>query len=165
MNLYYNQIKRKVSTHSRPKAAAHGNTHSCIPLLVSTHSRPKAAAITATQALGNDIGFNTQPPEGGCKDFEWKGEFADVSTHSRPKAAAFLSMISPLVLLSFQHTAARRRLPLSHHLKSPHLLFQHTAARRRLPWRVIRENSTRLCFNTQPPEGGCGCANRSVTHH
>ena len=70
MNLYYNQIKRKVSTHSRPKAAA----------------------ITATQALGNDIGFNTQPPEGGCLFINDQSiGFIIVSTHSRPKAAAVIA--------------------------------------------------------------------------
>ena len=36
-------------------------------------------------------------------------------------------------------------------------MFQHTAARRRLlhgnKFEIIRY----LCFNTQPPEGGCNC--------
>ena len=56
-----------VSTHSRPKAAA-----IYFPFLlsfsnVSTHSRPKAAATTASKSNIATIGFNTQPPEGGCK--------------------------------------------------------------------------------------------------
>ena len=58
-----------------------------------------------------------------------KGLF--VSTHSRPKAAGkFGIMCKPDV--SFQHTAARRRLV--EHLQEPADLspFQHTAARRRL---------------------------------
>ena len=56
-----------VSTHSRPKAAAHGAGGGDYTTPVSTHSRPKAAAT-----LG--ISFNTA--------------HIRVSTHSRPKAAA-----------------------------------------------------------------------------
>ena len=77
---------------------------------------------------------------------------------------------------SFQHTAARRRLPLyfsvsycflkvSTHSRAKaaarvylmlpfHNGFQHTAARRRLQKSSNRINPTR-CFNTQPREGGC----------
>ena len=55
-----------VSTHSRPKAAAHNPNGTFCADDVSTHSRPKAAALT----LSNDA------------------QLACVSTHSRPKAAA-----------------------------------------------------------------------------
>ena len=56
----------KVSTHSRPKAAADGNLPRDILAIVSTHSRPKAAA-----------------------DLRLVGQVkTNVSTHSRPKAAA-----------------------------------------------------------------------------
>ena len=34
--------------------------------VVSTHSRPKAAAIVLVLKNSLIIGFNTQPPEGGC---------------------------------------------------------------------------------------------------
>ena len=34
---------------------------------VSTHSRPKAAAARTTPSTPSPPGFNTQPPEGGCK--------------------------------------------------------------------------------------------------
>ena len=33
---------------------------------VSTHSRPKAAAIEGMIEDGEEVRFNTQPPEGGC---------------------------------------------------------------------------------------------------
>ena len=33
---------------------------------VSTHSRPKAAAACLAHLFRHKIGFNTQPPEGGC---------------------------------------------------------------------------------------------------
>ena len=120
-----------VSTHSRPKAAD-GSSRRLSPLrvcfntqppeggcirqpsdewclLVSTHSRPKAAGAETEAASCTEQGFNTQPPEGGCEfAFPIRYEMA-VSTHSRPKAAGFESALSVLVLL-FQHTAARRRL-------------------------------------------------------
>ena len=105
------KINYIVSTHSRPKAAALCNWMEALPDDVSTHSRPKAAAQTGNLRRRACAGFNTQPPEGGCKrtaratnslkafqhtaarrrlqssvvgnDCEWF-----VSTHSRPKAAA-----------------------------------------------------------------------------
>ena len=54
--------------------------------------------------------FNTQPPEGGCG-----------------KKVTFLQSGQ-----SFQHTAARRRLPQTPPRPPPQRRFQHTAARRRL---------------------------------
>ena len=98
--------------------------------LVSTHSRPKAA---------------------GSDDFRFS-DIGLVSTHSRPKAAG-LTKNKRENRVSFQHTAARRRLATGHGWKQQALLFQHTAARRRLG----RHNTSvllRLGFNTQPPEGG-----------
>ena len=78
---------------------------------VSTHSRPKAAARPGTHATGETTCFNTQPPEGGCAAYRPRAMWAmmfqhtaarrrlrwsdnqshkqkTVSTHSRPKAAA-----------------------------------------------------------------------------
>ena len=55
--------------------------------------------------------FNTQPPEGGCS----------------------LGLGYLIGYVMFQHTAARRRLPLSTVLSLIGSKFQHTAARRRLP--------------------------------
>ena len=54
---------------------------------VSTHSRPKAAG-RCTGNFGGIFGFNTQPPEGGCHTVQ--------------------TCVSSMI--SFQHTAARRRL-------------------------------------------------------
>ena len=51
------------------------------------------------------VSFNTQPPEGGCKNLE-EMEFIElVSTHSRLKAADFRFHTNGATLL-FQHTAA-----------------------------------------------------------
>ena len=123
---------------------------------VSTHSRPKAAAPAAMRFLRLALSFNTQPPEGGCVPnpprqswHRWfqhtaarrrlprfraqLGTGAAVSTHSRPKAAANLRCSVNIIKQTFQHTAARRRL-LSRHPPTLH----------------------GQSFNTQPPEGGCG---------
>ena len=54
-----------VSTHSRPKAAdAQAVSHKATNN-VSTHSRPKAAEWRKPSFAFTQIGFNTQPPEGG----------------------------------------------------------------------------------------------------
>ena len=56
--------------------------------------------------------------------------------------------------IKFQHTAARRRLPFTNLLDTRKFAFQHTAARRRLL--ILPSYLTpRRRFNTQPPEGGC----------
>jgi len=122
-----------VSTHSRPKAAAR---HACDrhpAFAVSTHSRPKAAAWGRCKRIGRATGFNSQPPEGGCGKFDGVEVIREVSTHSRPKAAAyhldhhffFFAVsthsrpkaaasrhgVTVVAILTFQLTAARRRLP------------------------------------------------------
>ena len=62
---------------------------------VSTHSRPKAAAIGLQQPKASKPSFNTQPPEGGCAVGHILGlKMPEVSTHSRPKAAALAVVAS-----------------------------------------------------------------------
>ena len=75
-----------------------------------------------------------------------------VSTHSRPKAAG-LACSNGFTYAKFQHTAARRRLPMRNQIMTATKKFQHTAARRRLGLSALFLDSF-LCFNTQPPEGG-----------
>ena len=127
---------------------------------VSTHSHPKVAAVLALYGLVS----------------------TSVSTHSHPKVAARPNC-SGSTPVWFQHTATRRWLPppmpalLSLNLVSTHshpkvaaqraiasienLEFQHTATRRWLP--VIPTMFQYFCgFNTQPPEGGCRSAVRSL---
>ena len=69
---------------------------------VSTHSRTKAAASKGFVYLPINVGFNTQPHEGGCIDCKFgcaTGSF--VSTHSRTKAAAFVDLhLAPLSAVS-----------------------------------------------------------------
>ena len=56
-------MNQEVSTHSRLKAAAKIDQAE-ISDSVSTHSRLKAA-VPLADGGADDVGFNTQPPEGG----------------------------------------------------------------------------------------------------
>ena len=150
------QLKKSpVSTHSRPKAAGNSSAWAMfIPRSFNTQppeggwSDSKSSSLkvdlfqhtAARRRLGNlsrlrcRIGsFNTQPPEGGWPNLYLNvNSLCFVSTHSRPKAAGFKDLKCRSFGLSFQHTAARRRLVT--------------------PFRLnIRRGG---CFNTQPPEGG-----------
>ena len=153
-----------VSTHSRPKAAAYEvfNTYRCT--IVSTHSRPKAAASNCSSTSSSVIlfqhtaarrrllkvtdqlkicnsRFNTQPPEGGC----------------------LLAKTNADIFAQFQHTAARRRL-LSYNSNNVSCSSVSTHSR---PKAAARRKSCRKskssCFNTQPPEGGCGFRITNIT--
>ena len=123
-------------------------------------------------------GFNTQPPEGGCKMglevSQSGGSFntqpreggcfmvgkiskitPDVSTHSRAKAAALSTCKTTALLPSFntqprEGGCGRRQINLE-----GKIMFQHTAARRRLPGHHFVLWHGFACFNTQPREGGC----------
>ena len=109
-------LYRRVSTHSRPKAAASYWQDIDFKIIVSTHSRPKAAALLTLCDGDWCVCFNTQPPEGGCQT-----------------NTGFIAIRRP-----FQHTAARRRLLISVMSASAHFKFQHTAARRRLHSGLVR---------------------------
>ena len=65
-----------------------------------------------------------------------------------------MALRRPIKSLTFQHTAARRRLPVSCRETCRNRMFQHTAARRRLQ-RLARRCCVVPRFNTQPREGGC----------
>ena len=129
----YARVSTVVSTHSRPKAAAHA-TQQAPPATKSFNTQPpEGGCIDECHFCLPLNSFNTQPPEGGCAGWASPKHFNTVSTHSRPKAAAkyFLGRFSPD--FEFQHTAARRRLRSLNGDNRRNLLFQHTAARRRLP--------------------------------
>ena len=123
-----------VSTHSRPKAAGFMRRNQNNELQVSTHSRPKAAGYLMFCNRFFFVCFNTQPPEGGWMPFEHQS----------------------VIILKFQHTAARRRLEILLCRTHWSLMFQHTAARRRLETNRYIGNLM-VSFNTQPPEGGWLC--------
>ena len=102
-------------------------------LTVSTHSRAEAAAAIHNRFYPLII----------------------VSTHSRAEAAAMAYCPHDTKLLKFQHTAARRRLPLL-------ILFQiwlsavSTHSRAEAAAAILGiVKSNKPCFNTQPRGGGC----------
>ena len=101
------------------------------------------------------VGFNTQPPEGGCIN-KAKFKISVMSFNTQPPEGGCRP---PVILLPlqqlFQHTAARRRLPACAAAILPKVSFQHTAARRRLRWPDACHRHLLAGFNTQPPEGGC----------
>ena len=121
--------------------------------------------------------FNTQPPEGGWHNFRSSCPSCSSFNTQPPEGGWAAQPICQMMLLMFQHTAARRRLGMKSMLWILPYQFQHTAARRRLVlWvipislvvfafqhtaarrrleRVIRGlYACSLSFNTQPPEGG-----------
>ena len=85
-------------------------------------------------------GFNTQPPEGGCITSSNFATIAtSVSTHSRPKAAAVVMLLN--VDGSTVSTHSRPKAAAS---------------------KIAFISRSRICFNTQPPEGGCPRLKRGI---
>ena len=101
-------------------------------------------------------GFNTQPPEGGCRYAICQRD-AEVGFNTQPPEGGCLNdIVTVHLLIWFQHTAARRRLLLGQTLTSgadgfntqpPEGGCQHLFCCALLS----------AGFNTQPPEGGCLC--------
>ena len=125
-------VSRRVSTHSRPKAA--GGMPDVVKrlIIVSTHSRPKAAGTSISPNLTGVKCFNTQPPEGGWADAKTYGQVNQVSTHSRPKAAGSWTTATSSGDCCFNTQPPEggwTMLPID---DAPTPKFQHTAARRRL---------------------------------
>ena len=169
-------IDVRVSTHSRPKAAAastsssgwasnrfntqppEGGCRRCRtrskPLWGFNTQPPEGGCRKPTPPERRGTCFNTQPPEGGCMGAALRATYAAVSTHSRPKAAA-KEVAMRAEINQFQHTAARRRLRAKVRARRrPRAVSTHSrpkAAARIAPRRRIRVAG----FNTQPPEGGC----------
>ena len=83
-------------------------------------------------------GFNTQPPEGGCK------------TRWCLRQARLL----------FQHTAARRRLLLRSLVKNEIKTVSTHSRPKAAARKCMILHMLRLSFNTQPPEGGCNSAGK-----
>ena len=101
-------------------------------------------------------GFNTQPPEGGCFVKLKDVSVGDVSTHSRPKAAESNLYNHHSCIQVSTHSRPKAAVQLLADCLYSYLQFQHTAARRRLKsFRFVFGFD--MCFNTQPPEGGCMC--------
>ena len=149
----------RVSTHSRPKAAARIARFYISIYSVSTHSRPKAAALPYLPYILT-ASFNTQPPEGGCCKLMTISIISALFQHTAARRRLLQIALVVLVIVMFQHTAARRRLPLDSSIP-PVLSRVSTHSRpKAAAVAVMIFYFLNICFNTQPPEGGCG---RQVT--
>ena len=102
-----------------------------------------------------DYRFNTQPPEGGCLTSTGGSPPTAMFQHTAARRRLPVLSKRPCASRSFQHTAARRRLPRCCARRLAAASFQHTAARRRLPPTLCHPATSGRRFNTQPPEGGC----------
>ena len=172
------QSENVVSIHSRPKAAALFSLSPNHLYNVSIHSRPKAAARAGFRPVCF-TSFNSQPPEGGCgqdggkdgKDNAFQFTAARrrllvdpdkrahglvVSIHSRPKAAANAKLIDANLNALFQFTAARRRLPARWRDSPPCPDVSIHSRPKAAACGIFDSVSNGHCFNSQPPEGGCG---------
>ena len=122
---------------------------------VSTHSRPKAAAGFQLSEINNGNGFNTQPPEGGCKQKMIAPPKIICFNTQPPEGGCVLTVLPSLSILMFQHTAARRRLHFPQNKRFHH---RNVSTHSRPKAAASYRNRTRRppkSFNTQPPEGGC----------
>ena len=77
---------------------------------VSTHSRPKAAGSIAKLVAITSTGFNSQPPEGGWDDCECIQRPRRGFNSQPPEGGWMAKRCWRNAVLTFQLTAARRRL-------------------------------------------------------
>ena len=95
-------LSPKVSTHSRPKAAAVAEETKTRIEKVSTHSRPKAAASDRIRRLAIACSFQHTAARRRLRTIKFNVYHNHlVSTHSRPKAAAPNTMNIELAIYSF----------------------------------------------------------------
>ena len=142
----------RVSTHSRPKAAG-SSWSSRWAWKLFQHTAARRRLAYPLGMLFDELGFNTQPPEGGWQGFDvarlhqrgfntqppeggWgcqccKATMRVVSTHSRPKAAGLFILYCYFLFIVSTHSRPKAA-------------------------GIGRGNADRLPrrFNTQPPEGG-----------
>ena len=126
-------LSPKVSTHSRPKAAAVAEETKTRIEKVSTHSRPKAAASDRIRRLAIACSFQHTAARRRLRTIKFNVYHNHlVSTHSRPKAAAPNTMNIELAIYSFN-----TQPPEGGCQSKVRSIYQPSG------------------FNTQPPEGGC----------
>ena len=125
-------LSKRVSTHSRPKAAAYAH---CKKLLFTTrfNTQPPEGGCLFTPIFCDRIFcFNTQPPEGGCLYKILTCNLLLSFNTQPPEGGCVLLPVLKYPIAKFQHTAARRRLQARAKAMAVLQKFQHTAARRRL---------------------------------
>ena len=93
---------------------------------------PEGGCIRFTIRVCHNNSFNTQPPEGGCRHLPPQGGRYRSFNTQPPEGGCPSSSSCSSFLLKFQHTAARRRLQPTFATLNNTERFQHTAARRRL---------------------------------
>ena len=157
-------------------AAKHGIT-SQIKTHVSTHSHPKVAAESRESLTNDKLGFNTQPPEGGCFDIVFVDYIGImVSTHSRAKAAASPYQRASKSLRVSTHSRAKAAADVGINIELLDIVSTHSRAEAAASWRGLCGDISAVSthshpkvaaalslphhldlrrFNTQPPEGGC----------
>ena len=143
-----------VSTHSRPKAAAAAPSKIPTHQKVSTHSRPKAAAQSFDLPGHATLGFNTQPPEGGCVAGQ-VNTCQRVGFNTQPPEGGCSAFVNSKLKSSGFNTQ-----PPEGGCGGPGRARQHTdvSTHSRPKAAALREGAIEEAaesFNTQPPEGGC----------
>ena len=135
----------RVSTHSRPKAAANRFSQLLFILALFQHTAARRRLLPPQQQLTRKhYGFNTQPPEGGCiyKPI-WQVASDCFNTQPPEGGCLRLNYRSPPHPM-FQHTAARRRLrERTATTVEPPAVSTHSrpkAAAFRRDWDVVRES-------------------------
>ena len=143
---------KKVSTHSRLKAAAFHHRQFWEALNCFNTQPPEGGCTSPTFAVSAKDCFNTQPPEGGCITQSILFMIRQVSTHSRLKAAVRSSKLTTPETcfntqppeggcISMSYSFFISKVSTHSRLKAADLLM--------FGWVLFS-----VCFNTQPPEGG-----------
>ena len=122
--------------------------------IVSTHSRPKAAGANLPSSPTTYTSFNTQPPEGGWYFRLYLESEYKVSTHSRPKAAGFPNFAKVEIIACFNTRPPEggwTRITVINEQK--HFVSTHSRPKA-AGCKMVLHCNNRFGFNTQPPEGG-----------
>ena len=141
--------------HTAARRRLHGLSWSDVTTNLFQHTAARRRLPEEVDVVAYVIlSFNTQPPEGGCSSV---GPFLGrkfVSTHSRPKAAAFFQHLRRINLAVSTHSRPKAAAGNTAHFFSRQPVSTHSrpkAAAHKSGWTPAAQ----LCFNTQPPEGGC----------
>ena len=123
------QFQHTAARRRLPHARAGG----ICPLVVSTHSRPKAAAPRHPLFRSRRERFNTQPPEGGCERRPGPGPGRIRFNTQPPEGGCPGPVLREIRHASFNTQPPEGGCATQRHPRRCSCWFQHTAARRRLP--------------------------------
>ena len=112
-----------------------------LPALFQHTAARRRLVAGQRQAIQDQIGFNTQPPEGGWCFRRLQYLKPRLFQHTAARKRLEKTRYQNHACGRFQHTAARRRLEALTSKQSYFTKFQHTAARRRLVSPVAKEPS------------------------